>query len=538
MSKAPTPESLVTSPLTRGDGTWTPPREIDAAAETLADAPHRGAYDWSTGWLTRLARRPWNDTRHIPLAAWICALVATLNGIAWSVVLPPFQAPDEPSHFAYVQHLAETGKLPSSGSELFPQAEEVVLTALLQQQVRFSQENHTISSLAEQQNLERELALPLSRSDPGDAGVAASQPPLYYALATVPYDLASSGTLLDRLALTRVLSALMGGLTALFVFLFLRVTLAAAPWSWTVGGLGVALMPAFGMMSGAVNPDALLFVVSTALFYCLAQGFRRGLTWRLALAIGSLIAIGCLTKLTFLGLLPGAICGLLALAVRTARETGRTSYARPALALGIAALPACLYAIVDARSGGITRSAFSRVVALFGHVASLPHVLSFFWQYYLPRLPGMSAEFHGTSGSWLWFEQLTGKYGWDDTTFPAWVVHVALLPVAAIALLFVRALLINRRSLSRRRVEAAVYAAMCLGILAVIAGAEYIDKVPGAFQQLRYVLPAIALIGALLALAARGAGRRWGPVVGVFIVLLTLAHDLFSQLLVVSRYYG
>ena len=53
-------------------------------------------------------------------------------------------------------------------------------------------------------------------------------------------------------------------------------------------------------------------------------------------------------------------------------------------------------------------------------------------------------------------------------------------------------------------------------------------------------LPAAAapLAAALLALAARGAGKRWGPAVGALIVVLFLAHDVFSQLLVVSRFYG
>jgi hypothetical protein len=46
------------------------------------------------------------------------------------------------------------------------------------------------------------------------------------------------------------------------------------------------------------------------------------------------------------------------------------------------------------------------------------------------------------------------------------------------------------------------------------------------------------LFGAILALAARGAGRRWGPAVGALIVVLVFGHDIFSQLLVVSRYYG
>jgi hypothetical protein len=41
-----------------------------------------------------------------------------------------------------------------------------------------------------------------------------------------------------------------------------------------------------------------------------------------------------------------------------------------------------------------------------------------------------------------------------------------------------------------------------------------------------------------LALAARGAGRRWGPPVGALIIVLFLGYDIFSQLLVVSRFYG
>jgi hypothetical protein len=48
----------------------------------------------------------------------------------------------------------------------------------------------------------------------------------------------------------------------------------------------------------------------------------------------------------------------------------------------------------------------------------------------------------------------------------------------------------------------------------------------------------LVLFGAVLALAARGAGRRWGPAVGALLVLVILGHDIFSQLLVISRYYA
>jgi hypothetical protein len=58
------------------------------------------------------------------------------------------------------------------------------------------------------------------------------------------------------------------------------------------------------------------------------------------------------------------------------------------------------------------------------------------------------------------------------------------------------------------------------------------------YAQPRYLMPLLPLAGVVLALAARAAGKRWGPAVGALIVVLFLAQDIFSQLLVVSRFYG
>jgi hypothetical protein len=60
---------------------------------------------------------------------------------------------------------------------------------------------------------------------------------------------------------------------------------------------------------------------------------------------------------------------------------------------------------------------------------------------------------------------------------------------------------------------------------------------PG-WAQPRYLLPLLPVGGVIVAIAARGAGRRWGPAVGALVVVLFLAHDIFSQLLVVARFYG
>jgi 4-amino-4-deoxy-L-arabinose transferase-like glycosyltransferase len=479
--------------------------------------------------------------RQIPSAAWICMLVACLNAACWSFITPPFQVPDEPAHFAYAQQLAETGQLPTSSEDQYSPEETTALRDLRQEHVHHEPKNLSISSLAEQHRLQHDLAAPLSREDQGDAGVAASEPPLYYALETIPYGLGSGGTLLDRLELMRLLSALMAGLTALFTFLFVREALPGVRWAWTVGGLGVAFAPLLAFMSGAVNPDAMLYAISAALFYCLARAFRRGLTLKSACTIGTVIAVGFLTKLNFIGLVPGAILGLVFLAREAARTSGRAAYRWLTLALALGAAPAVLYVLVNAISNHPTLGLVSTAIDLTGHHGSIFGEISYIWQFYLPHLPGMDHDFPGIfTTREIWFNGYVGLYGWYDTPFPAWVYDAALLPAMLIVLLCARTLVTSRTALRDRLRELIVYIAIGAGVMVLVGADSYLDfpKIAAEYGAARYLLPMLPLLGAVLALAARGAGRRWGPAVGTLIMVLLLAHDIFSQLLVVSRYYG
>jgi 4-amino-4-deoxy-L-arabinose transferase-like glycosyltransferase len=486
------------------------------------------------------ASRPLTEAfASIPRAAWLCVAVACLNAVCWSLISPPFQITDEPSHFAYVQHLATTGTLPTSAKEAFSPSETEALRALKYLQVRELPQNGTIATAAEQAQLERALSTPASSASQ-DAGVATEQPPLYYALETIPYDL--GGTVLARLALMRLLSALMAGVTALFAFLFLREALPGVRWAWIVGGLGVSLFPLLGFMSGAVNPDAMLYAVSAALFFALARAFRLGLTPGRGAAIGAVIAVGVLSKVNFIGLLPGAALALAILARRAARVSRRDAYRSLALAAGVAASPVAVYLAVSAASGhfhaidiGPTGLHFLTAKgSIFGK-------LSYLWELYLPALPGMPVYFHGVSTTrQLWFDGLVGRYGWLDTFFPAWVYDVALIPAAAIAGLCVRELIRRRTALAERVAELAVYIVMSAGVMALVGASDYLayPKDIGAYVEPRYLLPMLVLFGAVLALAARGAGRRWGPAMGALLVLVILGHNIFSQLLVISRYYA
>ncbi|HST55848.1 MAG TPA: DUF2142 domain-containing protein [Solirubrobacteraceae bacterium] len=477
----------------------------------------------------------------IPSGARVCALIAFLSAAGWSILSPPFQVIDEPDHFAYAQHLAETGSAPTSPpSSFYSSEEQTAIRDLGHFLVRRHPESPIVYTAAELVKLRWDLAARQARGDGRFAGTATSEPPLYYALETIPYHLASGGSVLARLQAMRLLSALMAAVTALFAFLFVREVVPREPWAWAVGGLGVALQPLLGEISGGVNPDALLYAVSAALLYCLARGFRRGLTRGLALATGGVIALGLLSKLNFVGVLPGAVVGLIVLLFRALRAAERPAWRSLALAMTAAALPVGGYVIFSGSTSTVGDLVAHSLTPSYSS-SSLLDELSHIWQLFMPRLPGMANHFPGIDTTrTIWLDGLVGLYGWIDTTFPRWVYQLALLPIGLITALCLRTLLIERAALRRRASELAVYTLITAGMMAVIGAASYVFflQQSGPYQQVRYLFPLLALLGVVLALAARGGGRRWGPVAGALIIMLILAHDVFSQLLVAARYYG
>ena len=456
--------------------------------------------------------------------------------------MPPFQGRDEVDHFAYVAQLAETGTVPENGHSegTYSPEQTLVLEALHYKRVRFAANTPAISSIAEQRALARDLHAGASTQGSGEAGVATSQPPLYYALQTIPYVL-GRGNILIQLQLMRLLGAFLGALTVLLIFFFLHETLPGVPWAATVGALCVALQPLFGFMSGSVNPESLLFTISAAVFLCLARAFRRGLTQRLAIALGLLVVAGLATKLNFIGLTLGIFLGLVVLAVRQTRSKDRETLRPFAIVAGIAATPIVLYVVHNVLSGRPALGIESGVIETVT-VRSFFHQVSYIWQLYLPRLPGMPHYFVGIATyKDIWFDRSVGLYGWMDTMFAPWVDNVALVPAGAIVLLCGRELLKRRAALRAHLPELGVYAAIAVGVLVMLGLASYTSDAlqhTYALGEPRYLLPLLPLLGAAVALAARGAGRRWAPVAGAALVVLFLGHDIFSQLQVIARYYG
>jgi hypothetical protein len=393
----------------------------------------------------------------------------------------------------------------------------------------------------QQQRLQAVEREHLSTLSDGDALSATNNPPLYYALEAVPYKLAPGGVL-GRLEAMRVLSALMGAMSVLLIYLFLSELLPGRPWAWAAGALVAAFEPLFGFMSGGLNNDNLLYLTSAGLLWSLARIFRRGLTPRNGAMIGAFTGFGIVTKLTMLGLVPAALLGVLYALWRGWKSDRARALRGAAWAGGLGGAPVVAYLLLNhlvwhrgAIPGGIGSVEAS---AVSPRTFTFREELSHIWQLFLPPL-WLHHQFTYLPLWKTWFEGFFGRLGWLDYKFP-YHFYVGLLVVVIIVLVLAVAELVRcRRAFVRRAGEFLVYGVALAGLCVEIGVQSYREFIQsgGQFEQARYMLPVLGLYAAIVALAVRVGGRRWGPVVGAALVCLAIGHDIFAQVMTIGRYY-
>lgn len=500
-------------------------------------------------------RRLRSYARRIPTAGWVCALVALLTGTAWSLLIPLFHVPDEQAHFSYAQYVAEAGKPPTgrAGIQHFSEEQRLLLDTVRWKYVIHRGENRPPSTATAKRRLERAQDARLDRESEGGYTTATNNPPLYYGAAAGAYLLSPSTAPADRIHLMRLLSALLGAVTVLFTFLFLRELLPGTPWAWTVGALAVAFQPVFGFISGGVNSDNMLYAASAGVFLGIARCFRHELTPRRGLWIGGCAAVGLLSKINMLGLLPGIALGLLLLVLR-ADSAGRRNAARGALAAaGVTAGSVIVYMAVNSTiwdrglffgAGGVQGFGSFETAGPANTVetqeATLGGALNYLWQFYLPKLPFMDAEFTAYQARQVWLDGFIGAFGWLDYTFPRPIYDLGLALLGVILVLAGRELVLRRARLHARLGELVTYCALAAGLIVFVNVSGYIGRLntPLGFEQARYLFPLLPLYGTIVALAVRGAGRRYGPAAGILVVSVAIAHTAVAMVLALTRYYG
>lgn len=266
---------------------------------------------------------------------WLLCLIVLLYlglGVAYSVVNPLFESPDEALNYANVRYLVEHRRLPVLQPGEPTKAHHPPLYYVLGALLTFWVPNEHFDAIVERVN-------PFWAYHLWEPGV--DNKSLYLhdpTLESFPYQDAALGV-----HLIRWLSLLMGVGTVLLVYATAREVIAAvygnrgsrlAPALALGAAALVAFNPMFLYISGSVHDDPLANLVSAAMLYVAARILTRGATTERAVGLGVLMGLGILTKLTCLLVMPTA--GLVLL-YRPLADRGRAGW-RKAVRLGGAAV--------------------------------------------------------------------------------------------------------------------------------------------------------------------------------------------------------
>ena len=233
----------------------------------------------------------------------LMAAAALVQGLFWAVLVPPWQAPDEPSHFAYVQHLYESGTWTPPGRGRPFSMELTRSLRLLHADEIHHDPNCTFAFTPEESRSVKAAVSrppPASRTLPGEGENGAGHyPPLYYWAGKAGYGVFAKEDVVHRLFGVRLVSVLFFALAVFFSALAVRELAGGDGPTARTAACFVLLLPMHGFIGSSANCDALLFSVSALLVLACARLLRRGGGWRVHLGIAAVIALGCITKPTF-----------------------------------------------------------------------------------------------------------------------------------------------------------------------------------------------------------------------------------------------
>ncbi|MDO8210008.1 hypothetical protein [Conexibacter sp. CPCC 206217] len=473
----------------------------------------------------------------IPSALWILLAMTTVLAFAWAILLPPFQGPDEESHFNYTQQIVEKRTIPwKPTGTLAPGARQGVGTEL---GVALGESGDTalVGNLADRANwtavdedIWRDLnsTLPDIAKSNGGYLPAMRNPPLYYLYASVPYAITSGASIWTRELAVRLfgIPLLLG--TVVFAWLIAGEVFRRRRWLQVTAAGVVALDAQLVHLSSVVNPDAMLALLGSAVLYLSVVLLRHGLTrGRVAWMVA--VAVACAATHPR-GL---SICGagLLAIAIAAWRSTGpHTPRAARRMKLASWALGILGVAVLTVLAAG---SPSPGAMRQFG---------SYLWQFYLPKLGFMDPSIRPDYGARQAFvERFFGTYAQLDTVLSRDVLDLIWTGVRVGLVLFLASLVVQRRSVRANLDVVAVLGfalLFYLGVNHVLAYRALRTNPLDPVLTGRYLLPLIALMGLAVATVVRALPRTAGAVATSAALSLAVLLQFAALGAVVVRFYG
>jgi 4-amino-4-deoxy-L-arabinose transferase-like glycosyltransferase len=227
----------------------------------------------------------------------VCYLVL---GLAYSVINPIFESPDESLNYANIRFLVEEQRLPVLKPDEPTKAHHPPLYYVLGALLTHWVPNENFDAVTERVNpfwIHR-----VGESDVDNKNLYLHDP----VLEGFPYWDVALGV-----HLVRWVSLAMGAGTLLFVYATAKELLPHRPALWAAAAALVAFNPMFLFISASVHDDALANLVAAAILTVTARVVVHGPTMRRAVGLGVLLGLAILTKLTCLLIAPTVALALL-----------------------------------------------------------------------------------------------------------------------------------------------------------------------------------------------------------------------------------
>jgi hypothetical protein len=478
--------------------------------------------------------------RAVPRPLLAMLAIALIEGFAWIVVLPPLQGPDEISHFAYVQKIAETGSIPwhtSSHEPLHPghaystEVEVAGLCSGLSSLERNPAARAPASSIDEDVCFGELNRLPQSARSDGGFTSAFKNPPLYYLYETVPYLVFRGSTFFTRSFAMRLANLPL--MLALVVFTWLLagellLGLPRGPALRVLATAAVVLNPQLMMMTATINPDLPLAALWTAGLWLSVVIVRHGLT---RARVAWLVAVCALAAFTQGRGLPLVLPGALAIAV----AAWRVRRPGPRLAGVIAAL--CGLAVLA--GGYVLLHHTLRGEVTLGRTEGF---LSYLWQFYLPKLGFMAPTIHQGYGiRQVFIDRFLGTYAQLEVTFSPTTLNFLSRAAEVAAVAAIVGLVVCRRRVARAGWVVAVLVVGVLGYLLVLHAAAYASLLESSGDPIitgRYLLPLLCIYGVGIALALSWLPRILAALLSGATVAALAVLQLSALAIVLERFYA
>ncbi|HLH13332.1 MAG TPA: DUF2142 domain-containing protein [Solirubrobacteraceae bacterium] len=494
----------------------------------------------------RLRRsRRWS-IRRAPRPLLLLLAVGALLSLSWDLALPAFQGPDEDTHFAYVQHLAETGEVPSasSGGSAYSSEEEgalVTLNLISLQGDLAARPAWSAADLRSWHEVERTVETSAARSNGAGPNPIAKNPPLYYAAMAIPYRVFLWLPLLKRLFVLRLFNALCYLATIAITWLLAGELFAAARWKQVLAAGAVALEPQLSFMSAVVNADNLLIALASAVLLASVRLVTRGPSLRRVLIASVLTAAAILTHGRGLVTLP--VLGVALIAAWARHRPPLLDALRRAAAAAATVGVAFLAYLAFGRGGG-----GSLYGGQIGELNSGTHFeprqfISQIYQFYFPRLNSLPPRLGPAYGyKQVFIDTFYGSFGWLEVTFKERTYDV-LQVLSAVGLVGLYTAVVARRRLLWRSI--AVVAVMLALLFTNLLFLHYVSYrallSDGGSDPLivgRYLLPMVSLFGVAIAFTIGSLPRRVGPPVGAIVLALGVLLALGGIGLTATRFYA